>query len=560
MGTLPVIAADGRGRSIAKVAALAVGQAAAAGIAAFATREVFVALGAGTSAVPAAALLALALSGLAIAGLRVRERVTAERVGHAYAAAVRLALFRHIAKLPARQVAERRAGSLALRFVGDLQAIRGWVAMGLARLISAAIVIPLTVCVLFLLDPVMGAAAAGPLLLGLCVMAVVGRGLGPAHRRVRERRARLAADMSERLPHGPELRLLGRIGIECRRLARRTERVIEAAMDRARGVAMLHAVPDVIAGASAAALLLAASLTGAAPAEAAGALAALGLLIQPVRALAGVWDRWRAWVVARDKCADVLSRRPLRRRQSAAAPGAAADHAHGLVFRGVSVAGAGPFDVGAAAGEKIAIVGRNGAGKSSLLALAAGLEAPEEGRVLLDGRDVHAVGDGERARAIRFAGPRSPILKGSLRRALTMGSVETPPDAAIEAAARVAGLGALLDRIGGLDGTVLEGGRNLSAGEARRVLVCRALTGAPRLVLLDEPDDALDPEGNRLLARLIRTHPATMLMVTHDLDLARTMDTLWLVEDGRVVAHGRPADLLGGDGPAAALFEPRLAG
>ena len=558
MSRLPALGADGRARSIAVVALLALGQAAAAGVAAFATRDVFAALGEAAAVPPTTALLLLAASGLGLAALRIAERVRAERLGQDYAATVRLALFRHVARLPASEVARRRAGALALRFVGDLQAVRGWIASGVARLISSAIVLPATVLVLFALNPVLAAAAAGPLLLGLLAMALAGPALGPTHHRLRERRARLAADMSERLPHGPELRLLGRLKIETERLQRRTAGLVDAAVARAHRLAALQAIPDVVSATAAAALLFAAWRAGAAPAEAAGALAALGLATHPLRALAGVWDRRRAWVVARDKCEEVLAARPVARTPDTDTDGTVDGPA--LVFAEMRMRRDAPrVTIAAGDGEKVAVVGPNGAGKSTLLALAAGLEGPASGRVSIAGRDVGGLGAGERARRIAFAGPRSPILKGTLRRALTMGCAPPPNDDEIEAMAERAGLGAVLARLGGLDGTVREGGRNLSAGEARRILLVRALLGAAELLLLDEPDDALDPAGNALLAELVRAHPATTLVVTHDLGFARRMDRLWYVADQRVVESGPPEALLAGDGPTARFFRPRAA-
>lgn len=550
MSALPPLAADGRGRTLVQLAGFALAQAGCAGAAAFATRDIFAALASG-GAMPTTALLILGASGFAVAGLRVAERVLAERVGQAYAAALRLKLFRHISHLPPRDVAERRFGALALRFVGDLQAVRGWIARGFARLVSAAIVIPLTTLVLFLLDPVLGAAAAGPLLLGLIVMAALGPRLAPAHRRLRTSRARLAADMSERLPHGPELRLLGRLEIECGRLAQRTDALVGAAVDRALRFAMLQTIPDIMAATAAAALLLVAWRTGASTAEAAGALAALGLLTHPLRGLADAWDRHRAWIVAREKCQNILQIRPVRRPSATAA--SADQRPARLELIDVDLGGR-AFSVSARPGEKVAVIGPNGAGKSSLLTIAAGLDRPARGRVMLGNADVAGLARRERQTRIAFAGPRSPILKGSLRRALTMGAGQVPDDVTIRRQAIAGGLGAVLERLGGLEGTVAEGGRNLSSGEARRILLTRALLSDSELLLLDEPDDALDPTASAGVVDLLRAQPATALVVTHDLGLARRLDTLWFVVDHAVVTTGAPADLLREGSPVAQFF------
>ena len=556
MSRLPRITANGRAKGIALVALLALGQAAAAGLAAFATRDVFAALGDRADGLPTAALSAIALVGLAIALLRVGERVLAERVGQSYAASLRLALFTHLTKVSARDVAERRSGALAMRFVGDLAAVRGWVSLGIARCLSAAIVLPVACGVLFLLNPALASAASVPIAFGIALMALLGPRLGPIHRRLRARRARLAADVTERIPHAPELRLLGRTRTERMHILRRTEKLIAAALERARGAALLRAVPDAVSGLAAAGVFLVALKSGASGAEAAGSLAAVALMIQPMRDLAGVWDRHRAWLAARDKCEALLSMPALERLRLPADAGAS-DAAPRLRFDAVSAGLLDGLDVEVPPGRKVAIVGANGMGKSTLLSLAAGLEQPAEGEVTLDGLPPCSLSASQRRRMIAHIGLRSPILSGSLRRALTMGAAERLDDATILSQAEAFGLAEVVERLGGLDGKLAEAGRNLSSGEARRVLLVRAALSGSRLLLLDEPDDALDREGLALVERLVRRSDATTLLVTHDLGLARRMDELWLIENGRLIESGPPEELLAGDGRAAHFFAER---
>ena len=557
MSQLPPITDAGRGRGIAQVAALAIAQAVAAGVAAFATRDVFAALRDASDALPVVALSLIATAGLVIALARVAERVVAERIGQQYAGALRLALFSHLARMSERDVSGRRAGALAMRFVGDLTAVRHWVSLGLARLISAGVVLPAAGGVLFVLEPTLALAASLPIVLGLATMALAGPRLGRAHWRLRSRRARLAADMLERVPHAPELRLLGRIDLEIAQLLRRTEALIESALARASGAAMLRAIPDLVSGMAAAALLLAALVSGSPAAGVAGAMAALGLMIHPMRELAGVWDRYRAWTIARDKCAAVLAAPTLERQRGRRPP--MEDTPPLLRFSNVTTGTLAGLDIEALPGQKIAIVGANGAGKSTLLRLAAGLAQAASGAVTLNGREPSGLNAGERRRMIALMTPRSPILAGSFRRALTMGSSRRPTDAEITARAQAFGLGHALQRLGGLNGSLAEGGRNLSSGEARRVLLTRLALSGARLLLLDEPDDSLDGSGADLVEDLVRSADATALVVTHSLRLARRMDVLWFVDQGRVVEAGSPDVLLRGDGPTARHFKPRSA-
>lgn len=549
MSRLPAIGADGRRGRIAAVAGLALAQAGAAALSAFATRDAFAALHAG-GAIPPAPLALIALAGLLIAAARVAGRSVAETLGQHYAAVLRLTLFDYLARCPAPALARRRAGGLALRFVGDLTAVRGWVGAGLPRLLSAALALPAAVATAFALDPALGAAISLPLGLGLAAMALAGRRLGPAHDRLRSRRARLAVDMSERVMQAPQLRLIGRMQAETARLARRSARLIAAARSRAAHAALLRAIPDACAGVAAAALLLASLRAGLPAATAAGGLAALGLALQPMREFATVWDRHRAWRAARRQCLALLQR-PLPRRPRREAGIEPGRRAAAVRLERVALGDGGRFDASAAPGERIALVGANGAGKSALLDAIAGLQPPTRGRIRVDRLAPATLTLAERRRTIGLVGPRAPLLAGSLRRALTLGLRPRPADEAILGAANAHGLQPLLARLGGLDGAVAEGGRNLSAGELRRLLLARAALAAPRLLLIDASDDALGPEGAGLLDRAGRAQGATVLVATHDLALARRMDTIWFVADGRVVETGPAAELLAGDGAAA---------
>ncbi|WP_299402451.1 ABC transporter ATP-binding protein [uncultured Roseobacter sp.] len=542
MSTIPKILGEGRRRGICLLIGLALGQATATGLAAFATRDVFAAFRDTSPVLPVFALAALAMAGLAIGTFRFYERLAAEKVGQHFAASLRMKLFKHMARVSARDIAARRNGSLALRFVGDLTAVRAWVSMGLARMISALIVLPVATGVLFYMNFEIGLAAAVPIALGLLISAMLGPRLGPAHKRLRARRARLAADMSERIPHAPELRLLGRMQTETRRIKVKTDKLVDAALARARGAALLRAIPDVVSGIAGASVFLVALHRGLPAAEAAGCLAAVGLMIQPMRDLAGVWDRHRAWRNAREKCLKLLNMPKLEidRSTDTAVP----DAPPALIFSDVCAGALADINLTALPGRKIGVVGANGAGKSTLLSLAAGLEHPQSGSVLLGDISPAALTTRERRQMIALIGTRSPILKGSLRRALTMGVQGRPDDADILRQADNFGLSKVIDRLDGLDGTVAEGGRNLSAGEIRRILLTRAALSKPRLMLLDEPDDALDRDGPDLVRALVQGSDATTILITHNMEIAKMMDELWVIEDGRIAQTGTPDAVL----------------
>ena len=492
---------------------------------AMATREVFVALSSGPTAeapgtaFPSLPLSILALSGAAIGACRIAENMLAERLGQDFSKDLRAVLFDHISRLPDNVFRDQRKGGLTLRFVGDLAAVRGWVSKGLTRMISASIVLPCSLAVLFVLHPALGWAAAIPMLLGLCCLFLIGLSSHAIYSRVRSRRARLSTDMTERIAIAPELRLLGRMPLELRVLEQKANRLMTAAISRAAVAGGMRAVPDVVSGLVLAAALGSALVLHLPVATTAGALVLVGLLIGPLRDLAGVWDRYRGWVVARDKCLKLLAKPTLalpmprsERRVTRKAPS--------IEFRGVTHGPLHGFTLSIPAGTTSVLLGKSGSGKSTLLSLAAGLETPGKGDVRIGGKAAHLLPDHYRTSRVALLSSRSPIMRGSLRRALTLGLTRRPADTTLREAANDCGLEGVLKRLGGLDGRVEEAGANLSEGERWRVLLVRLMLGEFSIILLDSPESGLDDAGLGMLRDILQQSSATTLVATASEDVA----------------------------------------
>lgn len=206
------------------------------------------------------------------------------------------------------------------------------------------------------------------------------------------------------------------------------------------------------------------------------------------------------------------------------------------------------FSLALAEGEFVALMGPSGSGKSTFLHLAAGLLAPDAGRIFVGGEEVTAMGD---AAAAKFRRRREGVVFQSFNLIETL-SVEdnvTLParlDRARPDAARVA---ALLGRIGLADKAKRRPGE-LSGGERQRVAIARALYAHPSVVLADEPTGNLDAKSARAICALLREvnaeEKAAILLVTHDPVVAATASRVCFLKDGRLAAAFAP----GGD-PAA---------
>ncbi|MEN9063459.1 hypothetical protein [Ponticoccus litoralis] len=266
--------------------------------------------------------------------------------------------------------------------------------------------------------------------------------------------------MTERMALAPDLDRLGRRNKELHRLRRRSGQMIEAALDRLRLAEALTAVPELMAGLTAALILLIGAREGLGTGTIAAALSALGLLLAPMRNLATVWNLHAGWRAAREKCAAALTRRqrgPYGTRGLPKGPVA-------LRIEALELPGAPAFSFRLAAGKagRIALGER---AETALFDILLGRDPKPAGQVRMSGIPLDALSRGALRRNLCRIGADVPILQGSLRRALTFGTGVSIEDAALRDRLGQLRLKAVLCPDGDLDRRITEGGRTLSLSE-----------------------------------------------------------------------------------------------
>ncbi len=204
------------------------------------------------------------------------------------------------------------------------------------------------------------------------------------------------------------------------------------------------------------------------------------------------------------------------------------------------------------AGQFVAIVGASGSGKSTLLGLLAGLDTPSEGEIWLDGVPIHNLAESDLA-AVR--GRKIGFVFQSYQLIQTLTALENvllPYELNVEGSG-VDQARRMLDEVG-LSERVDHYPVQLSGGEQQRVALARAFVASPPIVMADEPTGNLDSANGRMVLDLLlernRKAGTTLVLVTHDPDIAGRADRRIVLKDGRIVEDSRPAPSPHDENPA----------
>ena len=191
-------------------------------------------------------------------------------------------------------------------------------------------------------------------------------------------------------------------------------------------------------------------------------------------------------------------------------------------------------------GEKVAILGRIGSGKTTLEKLILGLYRPTEGAVLVDGIDLRQLDPAELRRQIGYVQQDVMLFYGSLRDNITMGA-PLAEDAAIVKAAELGGiLGLVNQHPQGFDMLVGERGESLSGGQRQGVAIARAVINDPPILLLDEPTSSMDYSSEDDIKRRLSEYARgkTVILISHRTSLLDLVDRIIVMDGGRIMADG----------------------
>ncbi|MCX7967620.1 MAG: ABC transporter ATP-binding protein/permease [Armatimonadetes bacterium] len=209
------------------------------------------------------------------------------------------------------------------------------------------------------------------------------------------------------------------------------------------------------------------------------------------------------------------------------------------------------------AGEKVAIVGPSGVGKTTIVTLLMRFHDPTAGRILLDGHDLRKIRLRSLRRHIGLVLQDTFVIDGTVRENITLGNPDATEEEIVEAA-KLANAHDFIERLpNGYETWVGEGGAFLSVGQRQRIALARALLKKPAILILDEVTSHLDAESEAAVQQAIERamQGRTVIFIAHRLSTVRNADRILVLQDGQIVEEGRHEELVAADTYYRRLYE-----
>jgi ATP-binding cassette subfamily B protein len=522
--------------------------------------------GAPPQRITAAAILIITIA-LVQAVVRTFSRALIFNVGRDIEYDLRNDLFAHLQTLPLAYYQEQQTGDLMSRLINDVTAVRMLLGPGILNLVNTPVYYAYGLAIMLTLDVRLTVAALLPYPLLLFAVKRFGRRLMEHTLRVQQGLAEMSSRVQENLSGMHVVRAYAGEERETAAFATLNQRFKEDSMRLAAVRGQMMPVMKTAASLGTLVVLWYGSIAVIEHRLSLGDLVAfigyLNLLAWPTMAMGWMLSILQRGRAAMSRLDHIFEAQAEIRDAPDSTPGPALQGQ--MEFRNVDFAYGTPryrhqvlhrVSFRLSLGQTLALVGRTGAGKSTIAALLPRLFDVTTGQILVDGRDIRTIPLAQLRRSIGFV-PQDPFLFSTTVQANVRFGREDASDAEIRHAITVAGLAddiASFPR--GLDTVVGERGITLSGGQKQRLTLARALLADPRILVLDDALSSVDVRTERAILTALDEvmRHRTSIVIAHRISTIQRADIIAVIDDGRVVELGDHAALLAQEGLYADLF------
>ncbi len=492
-------------------------------------------------------------------------RFVLERMGEGVVRGLRHSLVARLLRLEMREYGRHRSGDLISRVTADTTLLREVVSQALVDLVTGALVAAGAIVLMVWIDPLLLLLVALTVAAAAAVVASLLKGIRAASERMQNSVGAIAADLERALGALPMVRVHRGEDREAARIGVRVEAAHTAGVRTAKLASVMSPAVELAVQGSFLIVLVIGGLRVDGRTHSLGDLVAFLLyasyLVLPLSSVFRAVGLIQRGMGAYQRIEQALSlpaepsqretppvrvrtREPVRQTVPREEPVLALrDIGFGYVpdrpvLRGLS------FSV--AHRQQVALVGRSGAGKSTVFALVSRFYEPDSGVLLFDGLPATGLSRAACRERIAVDDQNTHVVHGTLRDNITY-AVPDATEAEVRRVIELARLEGVVRRLpGGLSGVLGERGGTLSAGERQRVALARALLARPALLLLDEPTSHLDTVNETALTTVMRdvTRECSVLVVAHRLSTVQHADRIVVLDNGRTAACGRHEELL----------------
>jgi len=478
--------------------------------------------------------------------------------------------FTHLINADFARMTRETPGRLLSRLTNDINFLQQAVQASLNTAVRDTLMVIALVASMIYLDPLMSLFVLGVYPIAALPIAVISERLRKVAKRTQTELGDMTSLLAENLGASRLIKTYRLEDYASERVHGSFEQVFSLKMKAVRNRARLDPVLEALGGLAVAGVIAFAywriasgiSTVG----DFMGFVTALLMAAQPIRALGNLTGRIQEGLAAAERLYGLLDEKP----SIVDAPDAKslAITTGTISFEDVSFGyeqsseqrAIEDFTLQVRGGTTVALVGRSGAGKSTVINLVPRLFDVTRGQISIDGQDIRSVTLQSLRSSIALVSQDITMFDDTIRANIALGRLDASEDEIIAAARDAAAHEFILAQPNGYDTMIGASGLRLSGGQRQRIALARAILKDAPILLLDEATSALDTQSEQLVQTALArfTENRTTLVIAHRLSTVQNADLICVMEDGRIIETGRHSDLISREGPYAQLAQAQL--